>query len=111
MSFFDNMEGYRPIDYSEMISPNYLPNYNGYMIDYQEPNFGNYYDISFIQRPLEMPMTQRPLGAPITQRPGLGRRIIPQLYQMSMRQPSFQMPMMQQAPFGGSISQQRFPML
>ncbi|MEN2496653.1 MAG: hypothetical protein MHMPM18_001145, partial [Marteilia pararefringens] len=95
------MEGYQPTDYSEMISPNYLPNYNEYMIDYQEPNFQNYYEISFIQRPLEMPMTQRPLQSPITQRPGFGRRIIPQQYRMPMRL---------QAPFGGSISQQQFPM-
>ncbi|MEN2500389.1 MAG: hypothetical protein MHMPM18_004550 [Marteilia pararefringens] len=101
MSFSYNMEGYQPTFYSDMISPNYLPNYNGYMIDYQEPNYQYYYDISSFPGSFVMPMTRRPLGAHITQRPGLGRRIIQQQYQM---------PMMKQAPFGGSISQQQFPM-
>ncbi|MEN2496647.1 MAG: hypothetical protein MHMPM18_001139 [Marteilia pararefringens] len=101
MSFSYNIEGYQPTDYSEMISLNYLPNHNGYMIDYQEPNFQNYYDISSLQGSFGMPMTRRPLGAPIIQRPGFGRRIIPQQYRMPMRL---------QAPFGGLISQQQFPM-
>ncbi|MEN2498900.1 MAG: hypothetical protein MHMPM18_003153 [Marteilia pararefringens] len=100
MSFSYNMEGYQPTDYSDMISQNYQRNHNGYMIDYQEPNYQYYYDISSIQRPLEMPMTQRP---------GFGRLIIPQQYRMAMRLPYFQMPMMQQAPLEGSISQQRIP--
>ncbi|MEN2496651.1 MAG: hypothetical protein MHMPM18_001143 [Marteilia pararefringens] len=102
MSFSYNMEGDQPTFYSGMILANYQRNHNGYMIDYQEPNFQYYFDISSIQRPLEMPMTQRPLGAPIIQRPGLGRLIIPQQYLMPIRQ---------QAPLRGSISQLRFPML
>ncbi|MEN2496759.1 MAG: hypothetical protein MHMPM18_001238 [Marteilia pararefringens] len=99
----DRIAAIRPnlLKYRHMISKNYLRNNNGYMIDHQEPNFQNYYDISSLQWSLEMPMTQRPLGAPITQRPGLGRRIIPQQYRMQMRL---------QAPFGGLISQQQFPM-